>query len=671
MNATTTRTAILLAVATLSLAATAPADTYTWLAAPASASWNTDALNWSDGTTDGVAWVDGNDAVFPNTSSQKKLTIPSMRTAHDVTINGASYSFGGPLSVTGKFTANIGCTVQYCFGGESVRIGGVSSATIYMGTGGTATLKTLYLEDTATIAPNGALCFGPAPATLSTNIVANGASPTIFANGNVNLGNTRLVRIASGKALVLGAGPSYYLTVKGPIRADPTAGSTFSQNTAVFVNYYTGWGGPVKFDPGKGVTNDLGRLEINGALEIASGVTRLGSPSNGTDVGAPLFVRAKDATAYNGKRGGLTLSGGEIYISQSRYADFRQYAQVNVVGGLFNAPNSEILLGLGSAGATLSVSNNGVVVANILRLGQNSGCRNVVNLGRGGILRPAKISIETANSQNSTFNFDGGRIQCRAGDDGGDTFFASRTNAKWEGIKFYVREGGAVLDSSYGKHVWWARPLLSGAEHDGGLTCIMGKNKDVVLSSAATCSYNGPTRTEGSGNLQCRVANALPAGTTLQIGPNTQVGFNSSWSAGNNLAQTVARVEGCGTVVYNSELAVTNGISPVFDGTYGTLKFNNVCSLSGTYDVVGDANGCGCVKVAAGQNISGLALKPGNMAAMSNQAPKGTYKILDAANGYTGTFSLAADFPQDKWRVKYENKAVYLEPVNAFFLIVR
>ncbi len=48
--------------------------TYTWLASPANGNWDTSSLNWSDGTTDGVAWVDDasapNDAVFGTTSTK-------------------------------------------------------------------------------------------------------------------------------------------------------------------------------------------------------------------------------------------------------------------------------------------------------------------------------------------------------------------------------------------------------------------------------------------------------------------------------------------------------------------------------------------------------------------------------------------------------------------------
>ena len=65
--------------------------TYTWLDSPANGTWDTSSLNWSDGTTDGVAWVDDasapNDAVF-GTSSTKSVSIGSRREVNDLTICG-------------------------------------------------------------------------------------------------------------------------------------------------------------------------------------------------------------------------------------------------------------------------------------------------------------------------------------------------------------------------------------------------------------------------------------------------------------------------------------------------------------------------------------------------------------------------------------------------------
>ena len=89
--------------------------TYTWLSTPADGNWNTSSLNWSDGTTDGVAWVDDvsnpNDAVF-GTTSTKSVSIGSRRTVNNLTFTGNEYSLSGngPLAVAGSVILSTGST---------------------------------------------------------------------------------------------------------------------------------------------------------------------------------------------------------------------------------------------------------------------------------------------------------------------------------------------------------------------------------------------------------------------------------------------------------------------------------------------------------------------------------------------------------------------------------
>ena len=666
-----TLSAVCFAWATLSLYS---AD-YTWMSSPADANWNTSALNWNAG----AAWVDGNDAIFPVTSSQKKITLSAMRTVNNVTVNGTGYNFSGSLmKVNGKFTVNFtasgqGCTLADGFGGDSVRIGGNSSGTLYMGWGKTPTVKTIYLEDNVVVAPNDSRCFGPAPSTPSTNIVISGA-PSIYANGNLNFAPHRIIRIESGKTLKLGAAGDKTFTL-GPIAADSSTGQAYSTNTFVYLPSY--WSGQIKFNPGVGVTNDLGWLEVDSRLEVASGVTRVASQNGftvGCGVNSPLYI-VGNSSSYSATRGNVTVSGGELCLPQSsRYVEMSKYAQMTITdGGRVYAPGIHWLMGMtGTGGAMLSVSNNGEFAVGTLRLGQGANWPNTFNLGKNGTIRAGLLTLEFNNGQNVMFNFDGGRVQSNASDDSYGTFFASQTSEKWQGVHFYVRDGGAVLDSTNGKHLWWARPLESGAVHDGGLTCFVGSGKSVVLCGKAVCTYNGPTRVEGTGVLQVRVANALPAMTIVQIAPNSQIGFSSAWSNSTHIDQTVARVEGAGTVSYCSKLVVTGGVSPVFDGTYGTLQFGNPCSLSGTCDIVGDANGCGCLKVAKGQDISGLTLTLADVGALDENAGAGTYKILDAPDGFTGLFAKAAGWPGN-WGVKYasDGKSAYLRYLRGTKIVFR
>ena len=218
-------------------------------------------------------------------------------------------------------------------------------------------------------------------------------------------------------------------------------------------------------------------------------------------------------------------------------------------------------------------------------------------------------------------------------------------------------------------------PLKSGVaegETDGGLT-VRGEN--IFVMTVTGSDYNGRTRLEHGARMQCRAAQVLPSGTTLQMGSDTSIGFNV-WTNYEDVAQTVARVEGCGRVFRNSLLTVTEAVAPVFDGVYGTLTFEKACSLNGDYEITGDANGCSCIKLESGssadptkQDISGLTLKVADLSALDKEARKSRYKILDAPYGYTGTFNLGN--VADPWAVEYKNNAAYLYYARGTFFSIR
>ena len=73
-TARSVKTISVTAAAFLALAASATvpyvamAGTYTWIGGN-SGTWDKATPNWSDGTTSGVTWVDGNDAVFSNSAA--------------------------------------------------------------------------------------------------------------------------------------------------------------------------------------------------------------------------------------------------------------------------------------------------------------------------------------------------------------------------------------------------------------------------------------------------------------------------------------------------------------------------------------------------------------------------------------------------------------------------
>lgn len=534
-----------------------------------------------------------------------------------------------------------------------------------------------WLEGSGIFALNGSVgdtCLGALPEKPETNIWVTSNHTLFSEGGTMSVHSNRTIFVKGNKTFPTGT--QGRLVIGGEIKAEPSQGCDYSTNNEFYVR--SDWNGTVVIGPGEGRTNDVGRMRVYGCLEVTNGVTRItgGNKMGDHNIKETLYVMG-NSSAYNNYKGHLLVTGGELYMPQSYYVQFSKHGHLEVRGGKVNMPNANWLVGLVGCGK-ISVSNSGEVVTGTLRLGQGASFPTEFYLGKGGTLRSWQLTLEFNNNQDVSFNFDGGYFQSGVSSDGGSSLFNSPSHAKWDGVKFYVREGGAVLDSSAGKHVWWARPLISGAEQDGGLTCVLGHNKDVVLCTKAQCTYNGPTRTvftsgTNIGALQCRVANALPATTTLQIGPHTQVGFNSAWSgSANNLDQTVARVEGVGIVVYCSKLVVTNGISAAFDGVYGTLTFDAPCSLAGDYVIAGDMEGCGCVKFRQNQDISNLTLKFADVEALDAHANSSFYKILDAPNGYTGKFQFAADWPS-AWSVKYtaDGKSAYVYRVNGTKLIVR
>ena len=123
---------------------------------------------------------------------------------------------------------------------------------------------------------------------------------------------------------------------------------------------------------------------------------------------------------------------------------------------------------------------------------------------------------------------------------------------------------------------------------------------------------------------------------------------------------------------FNEKLVVTDGISPVFDGAYGTLTIESPCSISGTYDIVGDVNGCGCVKFNNRQDISGLRLRLADGATLDEAKGRGSYyKILDAPNGVSGEFDMSE--LSSSWTVKYaaDGKSAYLRRRIGMRVVVR
>lgn len=716
MNATTLRTLTASAAfaAAGSTAFSAQAETYTWTGAT-DANWNTSSTNWTVGGNP-ASWVDNsvapNDAVF-NLPASATITVDGQRAVHDLSIVSTSsptFSGSGSLEVSG-IVSNLSTSAKInipLVGANPLRIAGNAGDSFTLNANNTYSGGTyVYGLNNGTsggmtiVLKKGDDSLGTPPVSPSDNIFANDLGTVFLYNGSPwTLNANRRIVIGNGYRFSLGSSDT--LTVKGEIHGETTGGLDYPTNTHFLVKQ--NWSGLMELDPGAGHTNDVGTLNVRGRLNIASGVTRV---AIGLDNTKNTIVQSESITTgyrnggkalvyvcgggpggsrhvddYDSRYGQLAVNGGQIASPEDQWniqspTDINKYfqaidhANVSVTNGSIILPNATYLngdvAGNINAPARLSIGEGGEVnIGKIVVAGSSR--ESEINLGVGGVLKTAQFVMSTSNP--GSINLDGGAIYpvSVSGISESDFLGPYSGNANWANVTLNVMAGGALFTPT-DKPAFCNLPLKSGVapgETDGGLT-VRGTREFVFHATGS--DYNGPTTVEGGSLMQVRTANALPGGTTLRIGLGSYVRF-FDYNTRNDLAQTIARVEGHGTLEDNSHLVVTNGVAPVYNGQYGTLTFKKACSLSGDLEIEGDADGCGCLRFEQpGQSLAGLTLKMANPAAFAENKGGRFYKVVDAPNGYTDTFA-AVDLPS-AWDVRYEAGAVYLLHIDATVLIMR
>ena len=639
-----------------------PTD-YTWMASPANAAWDGTSLNWNSGE----AWADGNNAIF-GSSSETTLTIASERLVNDLTINNVAYAFNGtgPLRVAGTITP-VGAKDQHFNvplasgrddGSLHFTATGVDWRSAYLDSVNNLQTNTV-LSGTVFLMAKGDGSFGPAPATPAENIVIESGNPTIYGNASFTIHSNRIIRIKSGAALWTGSNSPF--TWKSLIVADPEEGSDWSEDTHVKIR--SNWGGLVTFDPGDNRTNAFGRLVVDTRrLKLASGVTAVTGPATGTGESAITYVKG-NGSAFSTERGYLLIDGGELHspkMASDRYVDVGAYGQVVVTnGGKVTMPEGiQWINGLNSPGK-LTVTTGGNLAVNQLRVSQSGANQSEVHLDEGGLIAVHQLRMDNAST--GLFAFNGGCLQATKEN---RAFYAGAA-ASWTNVSFTVGEKGAGFDLSNGVNLWWGKPLQSGAATDGGLF----KKGQGILVLLSTNAYNGATVLE-SGRIQARADNALPSGTTLRLVGGAGTRFIATTYETENpqrdTAQTIGRVEGSGELDNMTASSVRGSIAPSGDGV---ITFMTTCALSGNYEVTVGAESCSCLKVATGQDISRLTVRIANPTALDKDADRDAYKILDATNGYVGSFD-ASELPES-WYLRHADDAVYLRFEKPFVLIIR
>ena len=651
--------------------------------------WSLPGGRWdvTSGNFGGAAWVDDEAAPNSATFATSEATAGGARVSVEVagekhvdvlSVGGGApgYDFQGD-AINVKTKLNVWTTARFTnivrpYGDGTLWITG--SKMLYLLGGAGAFTGGIKHDLSNFIVLDQDYQLGSEPDTERDNIWVTAQTAGIFAQGSFSIHSNRTMRISATKGIRLGAGNNQTLRVRGLVTADDSPGCDGYVTNTVLTVYdgWKGWGGLTMLDPGDGRTNKVGNIVMNGHLKVASGVTRLGTPKWATGDGALMHVKnVKDNPSFNATWGHLEIDGGEIYSSQSgRIVDVNTYGQVTVKnGGKVNLPNSEWINGLSSP-ARLTVDRGGEFNVNYLRLTQSDAASEIY-LNEGGTISAKRLYIDSAGRA-CNFIVNGGTLKAASVDNKKKDFplTYNYTSDVWAGTTFKVGEKGARFDVSNGNYIWWGRPLVSAAEGDGGLTATGAGDGAYVILLAAN-SYAGPTRVDGC-NLSARVDNAIPEGSRLVLANGAKV-YCYSEDDGRATIQRLSTVEGAGEIYNTANLTVSGAIEP---SAGGVIAFRDACRLGGTLKISCDAeNGCGMLmlKDSSGNipDISGLTLSVDDFSVFDKETARSVgYKILDAPNGYSGSFSLPEGW-NDDWFVKYGDDGAWLRNKRGLFIILK
>ncbi len=468
----------------------------------------------------------------------------------------------------------------------------------------------------------------PAPATNLTF----GVSGALQSSANNALAANRIIRIPTNVTVTFDTQTSTQ-TVYGVVAGEGT-------NSVVVKN----GAGMLILDPGAASVNTFGTLQPTaGTLVIASGTNVVTCPNKG-----------QNAPGLHVSGGTLLLAGGVLKTMTGLF--------VNVDGGHLLVTNgvadvtscNEILNGIGSTYGYTTVSGSGVIIANVVRVSQNTGnpSNTVVSVNTGGVMRLNNFYIDTNFSgQKGMIFLNGGTVEPRVDTAdflGTATALTGAANDRWlTNIFVHVREGGAIFNTA-GKSISVKQPLYTGAAADGGLT----KRGNGTLTLLNTNTYNGATAVQ-AGTLRLGVAtNTLLSSGSAFVSSNAVLDINGK-------VQSLAGLGGGGTVTNGGALAVAGAVMPGDTNVIGTLTLAaSPAALSGALTVDVAANGaCDRLHVRGDLDLSGLSL---NVADTGLLSKFWTYTVATYTGALSGAFT-SANLPL-RWNIKYDTaaKRVYL-----------
>ena len=467
------------------------------------------------------------------------------------------------------------------------------------------------------------LNLGAVPAAAVTNLTF-AASGTLIAGATHALHANRTIAISDFVNVTL-APQAHTQTIHGVVAG--AVGSHLRKDST----------GTVIFDPGAGRTNSVGSIKTTaGTLTVASGIFTVITNAPGNLIYDTLHI--------NG--GTLLVAGGLFKTLGGTYA-MTQNGALTVTNGTADLNSVAELLNAYAGSGNTTVSGSGVLDLQSLRISQNSSGmdNNVVNVNTGGTLRLHRFYIDEKTTSKGVVNFNGGKVVAKSS----RSDFMGTTHTNWlNGIRFMVREGGAVIDSQ-AFAVDSKQPIYSGAEVDGGLRKLGAGS----FTLATTNTYNGVTTVE-AGTLVFGVDHALPPANTVMAASNGMFNVNGK-------TQTLAGLGGGGTVTNLAALTVTDTLAPGDAGGCGTLTLaGNAASFAGcTLSVAVSDTGAGDrLHVQGDLDLTELTLDVENPEQLSRFKK---YTVASCTGTLTAPFGAVGTLPA-RWIVNYdaEEKTAYL-----------
>ena len=306
-----------------------------------------------------------------------------------------------------------------------------------------------------------------------------------------------------------------------------------------------------------------------------------------------------------------------------------------------------------SSTSALTLSNTGNTFAG--QVAVNSGTLNFSTVGATAtsaqqLGENASLTVGVAGTSSGTLNYTGG-----AGN------LAKAISALGNGSDTIKNSGSGLLTLSGGLAKNGTKLTLNGGSHGINVTTngITGSSagSDLLVTGGLTeisvaSTYNGPTTVYGGGTLENGIANALPTGTTLNMGSATlesSSNVNNYNLNGNN--QTVAGItstngsSGTDTNTIGSTTAATLTVTPSGSDTYaGVLGGSGQTSLALTMGGTGTLTLSGAnTYTGATQVNSGILSVTGSLASGSTVTVGGSTATVSSTPTLNGTGTVSGN----------------------------